>query len=75
MIEVKVKSLCTNRDLISVKCQRCSHTRIYEKHEFEEDGYNKCISCGCLLPDVEALVYNVDYRITYNTRHSEHFVR
>ena len=75
MIEVALKAVSEQQDLLSIKCKNCNHTRVYSRSDLEPSGYNRCVLCNCLLPDIEALVYYTEHRITHHIRCSEHFMR
>lgn len=75
MIEVTLRSANKHKDILSIRCEKCDHVWVYSRSELEPSGYNTCRLCGGLLPDIEALVYNVKHRVTHHTRYSEHFMR
>lgn len=75
MIEVTLRSVNEHKDLLSTRCKNCQHDWVFSREDFDPRGYNNCRLCGNLLPDIEALVFGIEYRITHHVRHAEHFVR
>lgn len=75
MITVSFKEKDVPKDMITLVCHDCGKKNVYFRDEMDKDGYTRCISCNCLLPDVDALIYNRKFRIIHHIRHSEHFVR
>ena len=75
MIEVTFRSINEHKDLLSVKCKNCQHTWVFSREELDPHGYDRCRLCGSLLPDIEALVYDIEHRVTHHVRYSEHFMR